>query len=549
MAGKARKRTPVVPLNDTDFEAGDLTEHTMPDGTPTNPDGTVASPGTVIDAAQAKRIGAVTADAAQVNKSMARRMDRKAKGETNVPWNEARALHLFDAIRGTFAPSTILVCIKDLETQIDHRPVPMQVFKSSADLYEHVAKSCQRGKTSRTYEIIFKDIHQFSNRGQGTLTMPDMLEESPAAAASPQQQAPWMPPGPQYGGGYPPGGGYPGGGYPGGYPGYPPQPQQPVQAPVQAAATPQPVPQYQPVPQPIVIPPGTDPATAQMLQSLIAEQRLSRESNGQLREMLAGALGGLEEFRRAAYQQSAQQHAPPAPAPQAAPPPQVQQATPQPAPQQPVFLGYATNGQPMWGYPPGSNMPGQPAGPWNPPQGVGAAAPPQQQVPPPPPQQVVPPPPPPAAAQRPQSIGDIVQTIQTAVEQLNAVKKAVGMPAGRGVGALGGDEEEEEEGPPPPPPPAPDPVRITTFGDPNDPNAMRVAHNTETGEMDIGTTIIGMAPAVLSMFTKAVDAASKLGQASEQAQRARPITVQGHAVPMQQRMVPLPPSPLPPRTA
>jgi hypothetical protein len=540
MAGKARKRTPVVPLNDTDFEAGDLTEHTMPEGTPTNPDGTVASPGTVIDVAQAKRIGAVTSDAAQTNKSMARRMDRKAKGETNVPWNENRALHLFDAVRGTFAPSTILVCIKDLETQIDHKPVPMQVLKSSADLYDHVAKHCQRGKTSRTYEIIFKDIHQFSNRGQGTLTMPDLIEESPAAA--PQQQAPWMPPGPQYGGGMGGGGGY---GYPGGYPSgggyYPPQPQQPVQAPVQAAATPSvQQPTYQ-QPQQIVIPPGTDPAIAQMLQSLHSEQRLSREANVEFRTMLAGALGGLEEFRRASYQQaSALQHAPPAP-----PAPQpVQQVAPPPAPPQPsalVFLGYGPAGQPLWGYPPGASMPGQPAGPWNPPQGVGAPPPAPQQAA--PQQQVVPPPPSPAAAQRPASLGDVVQMIQSSISQINDVKKALGI---KGQTAAEEGDDEGDEVPPPPPPP-PDPVKVTTFGDPNDPNALRVAHNTETGELDIGTTIIGNAPGILNMITKSIDAATKLSQAADQAQRARPITVQGHAVPMQQRMVPMPPQPLPPR--
>jgi hypothetical protein len=508
-ARKKRERAPVVPLP-ADFDAADLTEATFPDGTPTNPDGSVAASGTPMPVSKARQAGAITADAAQYNRSMAKRIGKKINGETNVPWNEKNAIHLFDSIRSTFPPSTIHICIKDLESQIDYRPVPMQLFKTSADFYKHL-EGLQKGKSSRTYDVIFKDISQQSRRGDGVVTMPDMFDE-PASQPQLQQQAPWMlPPYAQGMAGYP--GPQPGIGYP------QPHYAQPASQPPQVPQT-----QQQQPPQPIIIPPGTDPATAALLHQMQRDQSGLRDSLHMLTLQLSGALGGLEEFKRAQMQASFA-------APPQAPPPRAAHAAPPPPPPvdpyrtatslapagQPVFLGYGANGQPMYGYPPGSGVPGQPAGPWNPA-----------------PQQVAPPPPPspPPPAQKPQTqsnqFSELAGTLMQTMQSLEMIKKAVGAPTGRAAAAAA--EEEPEDDVPPAPPPIAEMIKVVSLGDPNDPNAPMLAHDAE-GNIDWSATAMGNLPKLPGFLTRLAASASQVNNVVDAAQRQRPIMVEGHAVP------------------
>lgn len=549
-----KKRTPVVPLNDTDFEVSDLTENTHPVGTPTADDGTIAPEGTPMSVSQAKKVGALDETSARGNKQLARVIDRKIKGETNVSWGTTDVYPMFDGIKAAGWATSTVITIKELDNEVEYPPVSMGAFRSVEDFYRHMQTAVHKNKPQCRYKITFKDRVQYSNRGMAYLTMPDATEAGASAAVQPQQ-APWqLPPwSAQGGGGYPPPQGFGAPPYGGGSIPY----QQPVpQAPPQQAAPTAPQPQYPQQPQPIFIPPGTDPATAAILQQMQRDQQASRDQLNMLMMQMSGALGGLEEFKRreaqaamhAAQQPPQAQYAPPpqaAPVAQAAPPPPppvypdrtAGQPYQQQQPPQQALLGYAANGQPIWGYPAGVPLPGQPAGPWNP--GVGA-----------PPQQVAPPPPPPpppvqqaAAAAQPaspaQQMAAFAAMVGQTMQSLDAVKKAVGAPTGRAAQQI----EEEPEDETPVAPPIAEMIKIVQT-DPNNPEALAIAHNAD-GTFNWQATGLANFSKIPGLLHKFADAASRATHVVEQVQHARPIMVQAQSstVSGPQRVGPPPPPP------
>lgn len=539
-----KKRTPVVPL-DMDIETGDLTSKIFPEGVPTNPDGSMASEGSEIDIAKAQKIGAIDGEAAAQNKSMAQRIDRKLKGGTNVPWNEKRALHQFDLIRLTFQPATIMLCFKDLETLIEYPPAQMSVFKTAADLYNHIARF-QKGKTSRTYEVIYKDNQQYSNRAIGTIVMPDMLEE--AVAAPQPQQTPWqLPPWQQqqmqqsY-----------------------MQPQQmPYMQQQQPQAAPQPAVGAAPVaqqPPQIIIPPGVDATTAAILQQMQQDSRAQREQMQTLQLQLAGTLGGLEEFKR---REAQQQMMPPMSAPWAAPQAPVQ-AAPQPPPApvepyrtvgpqgpgpqgqaqyqqpppqnpqqqypqqqsyQPQLIGYDQNRNPIYGYP---AHPQQPSGPWSPrvQGGIGAIPPAPEQM--------------PAKPDDPtQQMVKFASMFQSSMQAIDQVRKVVnhGQPSMREAADEGGGFEA----------PAPEPPVVSTYSLGQTDDSPAYVANAD-GSPNWPAIAMANAPKIPAFLNGLAGAISKMTTAVETVERGRPINAVGsvvHQPPPRQQLPPIQAAPPP----
>src|SRR5580692_155881 len=223
------------PMPELAVSIGEATKIAFPDGTPENEDGSVATDGD-IPVAQARRVGALTAEAAKFNKGMAKKTKAKMAGET-VRWDEKEALNLFDSVKSIFSSSSVTIYIKRTspDPPIDYRPIPMLSVKSSQDFYDYVLKNFHKESPSARYLVTFKNAAQ--KAGEAYLEMPDTMGDPSVRTNEMPHQQPFAPPP------------YP---YPQGYPAYPyhaPPPPQSFPAPPQQQM--QPVPVAAPAPEPI----------------------------------------------------------------------------------------------------------------------------------------------------------------------------------------------------------------------------------------------------------------------------------------------------------
>jgi hypothetical protein len=218
--GRSRNPNPVEPgVDPADASFERVTDVTLPDGVPRNPDGTPALEGTVSEA-QAQKIGALNIESAAKNKRSAHIMERKALGERDVKWNTDDPLELFYEVRGSYPGdwnSMIITVTRDQPAPVlQYQPVFAAALADSIALYDHI-KSCHGQSPQSRYKVCFR-TSQNAERATGRIMLPDTTAPSPVRvidSASPRQP----PPQPGYA---PPGWGAPPGAQ--GYP-YPPPAQ------------------------------------------------------------------------------------------------------------------------------------------------------------------------------------------------------------------------------------------------------------------------------------------------------------------------------------
>jgi len=293
-----------VAIPDLKVEIGDVTSAIFPEDVPRNEDGTVASE-TEIPIQQAKKIGAVTAEAAKYNKDTAKKQKQKLAGQT-VRWDEKDSLNLFENIKMMWSAASIYIFVSRVspDPPINYKPFPMISLKNASDFYDYVFKNIHGKSTTARYSITFKNSAQ--KVGEAFLDLPDttadMTPKGPEMYGYPPPYPyPFPPPqGPyaQQQPYYPP-------------PGYPQAPPSAPQAP--AAAAPPPAPSPMPAPQVAVEqmpvaqyqptsqqqpnhPPGYDAYSMAMAAMQQNRELVETVRTNQLQ--LAQALGALEEMKR-----------------------------------------------------------------------------------------------------------------------------------------------------------------------------------------------------------------------------------------------------------
>lgn len=526
------------PSADADIEIGDVTAKVYPDGIPQDPDGQVSSEGT-IPVAQARKIGALTSDAAAANKHVARQIDHANKGES-VSWNSDDPFALFDGIRAAFPSVAFRLFIKDVDSQEQYAPPSMSQFRDSSEFYTYMSKNVHRNKRTAKYEITFKQAGNSAIRGKGFLMMPDSIGDTPAAPPQAPQavwngygwtypqsaQQPLSPP--PFGMGGPPNP-YGGGGY-GAPPGYgqpQPAPQAPPPVPQNVHIHNQMPPQQQPPEQqhqapPPYYPPPPPQAPVMMPQmppsmdpSMMAWMQQQTENQNRLQLMIAEVIGANRARAEAPV------HAP---------------APPQPPP------GYTY--APVPGYippgfepPPGYTLQPIALSPQYAPQGVGA--PPLAPV----AHAAVPPAPPPLVPQIPAAtnpfgidVGGIMKTLKS-VEDM---KKLFGV----------GQQVEAPEAPEPAeviPPPLPE---VTSVPLGSGPDAWMYVHNKDGSINGMGMVManLGRLPKLLHDAAAGV---GKMNEVVEDAARRAPIQANVYAphggpVVEPRRLIQVAPPPAPP---
>src|SRR5215469_3322321 len=277
----------------TDASIPDVRDHLYPEGVPKNDDGSVASE-EEITVDDARRAGAVTPESAQQNRSMARKIHRKNNGEKNIAWGETNALEIFDLVRQTFSPTSIMIHIQRSAPDImDFEPIPMSNMRTAQDFYKYLMVHVHKKFREAKYFIRFKEANAME-RGRGYLTLPDT---QPDANQAPQQGLPVGPPGypmPPQGMPAPYWPGWPYAAPPQGWQPGPPQFAPPFTpaAPVAPAA---PTVTAPPPPQPSgPAPSGYDPWTA----ATYDQTRRMEEVLRQQSTLLTAALATIDEFKR-----------------------------------------------------------------------------------------------------------------------------------------------------------------------------------------------------------------------------------------------------------
>jgi hypothetical protein len=225
-----------------DVNMGDVSDATLPEAVPRNPDGSASEEGEVGEE-QAQLIGSLSLESSAKNKGIARKLRDKALGKKGVPWNVDDALEMFAYIRRIFAPEwnsiVIMVTRIDPAPRVQLPPIMAANLKDQKALYDYVEQH-HGAQGPATYKVYFR-AGGGSERGAASLCMPDRSAppvvqvisqppQQPQQPQPPQQQGYPIYPGP-YGGGYggPSGGGPPGYGSASAPPWsqQPPQPQQP----------------------------------------------------------------------------------------------------------------------------------------------------------------------------------------------------------------------------------------------------------------------------------------------------------------------------------
>jgi hypothetical protein len=239
---RARRDIPESGNDGGDVNMGDVSDATLPEAVPRNPDGSASEEGEVGEE-QAQLIGALSLESAAKNKGIARKLRDKALGKKGVPWNVDDALEMFSYVRHVFAHEWNAITVHITRTEPAPRfqlpPIPAVNLKDPQGLYDYIDRH-HGTQGPATYKVYWR-AGAGHERAAASLYMPDKSAppvvqvisqppQQPQQPQPPQQQGYPMYPG-QYGGGY----GGPGGGGPPGYgsppapswPQQPPQPQQP----------------------------------------------------------------------------------------------------------------------------------------------------------------------------------------------------------------------------------------------------------------------------------------------------------------------------------
>jgi hypothetical protein len=354
---KVKIAKPPMDPSDLTIETRDVTQEQFPKGIPTNPDGSVKQDGAVsVD--EAATIGAMDAESAQKNKTNARILHKKNRGDSDVKWNEQNGIHLYDNIKRVSAWGTgnmwiyfTLVKSSNPENPMPgflYKPVLMSNFKNASELFSYMETHLHRDSPyDCTYQTQYKEGGR-EIRGTGYVSFQGVAKDAPPLPPPPGQQQSALPPWPYP---FPPPPGFPYGSYAqptygAGYPGapgaylppqpqpYPPQPEPPQHAqpsPPQAAPPPPP-PMY--APPPTQQPPGADPTTAYALGVQYQEsQKLSAQV-----ELLARQFteANAREAAFKEYIMSGRMGVPQAQSPMAPPPPPP--APPPPQAQAPILV-------------------------------------------------------------------------------------------------------------------------------------------------------------------------------------------------------------------
>ena len=515
-----QKKARVAPIDTSNVTPATVASDIYPEGVPKNGDGTVADAG-MISVSQAQRIGALTPEAAEKNKRMARTVARKRNGEADVAWGESDAIQLFDHMLLTYPGAQIVAYVSQVSpNQFQYPPVRISGIRDSAAFYDHILKTIHRAQEAAKYEVAFKDSFTKQFKGTGHVTMPNTLNDPSLQGGAAVNQPPGYPPPP------PP------------YPYYPPQqpygpqpvapyaPYPPPQAPPQAAPA-QPPPQQPPQ----SLPP--DPALSGALGAIMQELQSMQQQN-QMRDMqVAGVLGAVNEFKRmqatqALYGQAPapQQQAappPPPPPPQASPQQQAPWVThtqaPPPPPQQQVVQAVNQFGRPVldaYGRP--VYVPAPPTSTYSPyqqqqsqPQQRGFAGPP----PPPPPPQVQP-------QQQMGGFGDMermANTLSSALRGIESIRQAVGA----GGAPTGEDDDDATSAMTTAAMAVTSPYTTTKIGFNDD---APVLVTREEGGIDALGTFLGNIDKMPKVLHGLADGITAIARASTQVQQTRPIQAQ-----------------------
>lgn len=583
MASRRRKVDKNDPIDTTNVHTGDVTEAILPGAVPTDPDGGVAGGGDGVDLDEEtiRKVGAVDADSARRNKTVAEVQVRRKAGEKNVRWNDTNGLVKYDTILQIWSSQGLIAYVSRTEPgpSIDYPPMQCAAIRNGQQLYEAIGRNCHRISPPATYLVRVRE--GTLDRGTFTLSFPDT---QPLQPPQPQMQAPWMMqqvPQPYYPpGGYapqPPPYGYP----PPGYPQLPPQPpaydpyaqahpappQPPQPPPAPAAAAPaaaapangfgqpygqnpygQPMQMHQPPPPPP--PPSPDPSQqawmGAMYEKLMAlQQKLDQATQGSQRTEMERLFAMIEEIKRGSSNAPTIQQLQaqiemlsrqPSPAPPAA-------ITP-PAQPPPGFLGgpgpgfgapagfggplgmpnpYAALGglpRPP-GYP--EHLP-WPPNPWANPWGIQAPAP-QQQVAPPPS------PPPPVEV----TPADPLESVRRSVEMVGTL--ATLMDRVRGVAPAVSEQTATAA---PIVPARPNTIETMKVGD------VDVAIRPDTGDISWVHTMMGLAPKAFEFLGKFSSEAAKTIRSHDAAQAVQSGRMPVQYIPMQQQPQYQPPPVWPP---
>ena len=344
------------------------------------------TPPPAIPVSQARRVGAINAEAVQSNRRRKAVLDKKRDGEKNIPWGEQDACLLYDDIIDVWPPATVLTHVTRISGSRTSWYLRAQP-RNGMDLHEAIRSQIHGRSPECEYQIVFRDAQTRVERGRANLILPNGDVDSgptftpptpqapPQASAPPAPQAPYPPQQPL---GYPPHG-YPPQGYP---PNDPP--------PGRWGAQERPAP---PPPPPVVQ--SADPVVVMQLQRQLSEisaqlQGLGKAQSNPVAQQLADIQSQLDRMVHQQQRPNAPApvqvvHAPAPPPPMYAPPPPAPPPPPPPPPPKmpEVPPGYALtmiSGMPC--FVPLTNMPGLGAPP--------AAAPVAAAPPPPPPPQIAP---------------------------------------------------------------------------------------------------------------------------------------------------------------
>jgi hypothetical protein len=248
---------PAQPIEDIDDQVlgdrGDMTddEDDMP---------AVSRPA-VIPTDQARKVGAVNAEAVQNNRRRKAVIDRKRDGEKHVAWGERDACLLYDDIISVWPPHARLTHVTRISGTTLSWYLQAQP-RNGMELYDAIRKQCHGRSPETEYQVVFRDAARREERGRGRIILPSTEMDDPAGpppVAAPAPQAPSTPQAPTMAPQMPPmmmGGPVGGAG-----PYYPYQPPPPP-----------PPPPPQPAPAPMSPPMGSgDPVVIMQLQKQLSD--------------------------------------------------------------------------------------------------------------------------------------------------------------------------------------------------------------------------------------------------------------------------------------
>ena len=209
MPRQPKERLSAVPSQPT----GDIDEeilgaiHTL-DETGSNDDEDEPRPNApppTIPVSQAKRVGAVNAEAVASNRRRKQVLQRKLAGEKNVPWGEQDACLLYDDIIVVWPPQHLLVHVTRIAGGSRTSEYLRSQPRNGMELHDAIKQQIHGRAPEAEYQIVFRDRAGKEERGRGSVLMPstesDVImppmpipQPPPAAPAAPAAAQPLPPP-------------------------------------------------------------------------------------------------------------------------------------------------------------------------------------------------------------------------------------------------------------------------------------------------------------------------------------------------------------------